>query len=120
MKAPKNASSDNEDVIQAGFLSTGPVIIYAWQQQYTETLAEQLTSYGVIGGVVSYQGGMNADTRQCAKGKFMSGKARVIVDIVAFDLGINKADIPRTLCAGNWQSRTRWKEINCLSTGSFQ
>ena len=69
MKSNKNTISDNEDVIQAGFLSTGTVIVYAWRQQDIETLAEQLTSYGFIGGVVSYQGGMNANTRQCEYGK---------------------------------------------------
>ena len=52
--------------------------------------------------------------------QFMRGKARVIVDTVAFDLSINKADITRTLCAENWQSRPRWKERNGNSTGYFK
>jgi ATP-dependent DNA helicase Q4 len=79
--------------IDEGCLSKGSVIVYVWRQKDTEIVAEQLNGAGVLGGVVCYHGGMNANDRSKAQSKFLRGKARICVATVAFGLGINKPDI---------------------------
>jgi ATP-dependent DNA helicase Q4 len=79
--------------IEEGCLSKGSVIVYVWRQKDTEIVAEQMNGAGVLGGVVCYHGGMNANDRSKAQSKFLRGKARICVATVAFGLGINKADI---------------------------
>uniref|UniRef100_A0A7S2EUF0 DNA 3'-5' helicase n=1 Tax=Ditylum brightwellii TaxID=49249 RepID=A0A7S2EUF0_9STRA len=92
-KLPKNFQNKNYSNIQQGCLSSGSVIVYVWRQKDAEVVAEQLNGAGVLGGVVIYHGGMDANARSKAQGKFMRGKARVCVATVAFGLGINKPDI---------------------------
>ncbi|KAK1744325.1 ATP-dependent DNA helicase, RecQ family [Skeletonema marinoi] len=97
LKEKKSDDSDRRQSkklpIEEGCLSKGSVIIYVWRQKDTEIVAEQLNGAGVLGGVVCYHGGMNANDRSKAQSKFLRGKARICVATVAFGLGINKADI---------------------------
>ena len=88
-----DANSDGSEAIPAGALSSGSIIVYVWRQKDAEIITEQLIGMNLSGGVVCYHGGMDANKRSKAQGKFMRGKARICVATVAFGLGINKSDV---------------------------
>jgi ATP-dependent DNA helicase Q4 len=60
--------------IEEGRLSKGSVIVYVWRQKDTEIVAEQLNGAGVRGGVVTYHGGMDSNSRSRAQSKVSSAK----------------------------------------------
>jgi ATP-dependent DNA helicase Q4 len=72
-KILKEKNKDQSDAkklpIEEGRLSKGSVIIYVWRQKDTEIVAEQLNGAGVRGGVVTYHGGMDSNSRSRAQSK---------------------------------------------------
>jgi ATP-dependent DNA helicase Q4 len=70
----KEQSGARKLPIEEGCLSKGSVIIYVWRQKDTEIVAEQLNGAGVLGGVVSYHGGMDSNSRSRAQSKVSVAK----------------------------------------------
>lgn len=52
-----------------GCLSKGSVIVYVWRKKDAEIITEQLQGSGLVGGIVCYHGGMDANSRSKAQSK---------------------------------------------------
>lgn len=79
------------------------VIIYCFSRNETETIAEELRSYGF--NARAYHAGMNSKERTAVQELFITDKVNIIVATIAFGMGIDKPDVrlvvhytfPRTL-----------------------
>jgi len=91
-------SVDERDALLLSFLrqkSTGPSIVYATQQETTETIARFLQEGGIP--AKAYHAGMETDERNHIQDWFMGSNDAVVVATIAFGMGVDKSNIRRVV-----------------------
>lgn len=80
-RSNNNRNNNNNDNVHDGALATGAVIVYVWRQRDTEVVAEYLNSADVLGGIVVYHGGMDANARSKSQNKVRGGKKNCVKEV---------------------------------------
>jgi len=91
-------SVDERDALLLSFLrqkTTGPSIVYATQQETTETIARFLQEGGIP--AKAYHAGMETDERNHIQDWFMGSNDAVVVATIAFGMGVDKSNIRRVV-----------------------
>jgi ATP-dependent DNA helicase RecQ len=95
----RQVREEERDALLASYLKQGtaggPTIVYATQQEKTETIAKMLASLGIV--AKAYHAGMETDARTAVQEWFMKSDSAIVVATIAFGMGIDKSNIRRVV-----------------------
>jgi len=89
----KGSKGRRQALLEAGLADPAnrPAIVYCGTRRDTDELTATLRGAGLR--AAAYHAGMEAEDRDAAQGRFMSGEVEVVVATNAFGMGVDKADV---------------------------